>query len=390
MKYDSIDYLAPWCALNRIFGFAPRTGLELARHFGGAAAVFSESPHNLAGFPGVGSHYAGMISDAAVDAAACELEALCADGCRFLCIEDERYPLMMKECEDAPAGLYIRSSSKPEDVFNVRPAIGIVGTRDITSYGVEWCTKIVNAMGRACIKPLIVSGLAIGTDITAHLAALDCGLPTVAVMSTGIDAVYPFRHGMAADRICSSCGSALVTDYPPGTAPKAINFLRRNRIIAGMCDAVILIESRRKGGGLMTCRLAGSYNREVYALPGRIDDDCSGGCNSLIKAKMAEPIDDVEELIDALGLGAGECAGKMDIRSYVYKKYRDSMGNEDADRIASVAEAVSRNREISLDDICMLTGMSYAELSGYAGRLICDGIIVTDILQRCSINPKIM
>ena len=389
MKYDSIDYLAPWCALNRIFGFAPRKGLALARHFGGAGNVFSAGRRELQELLGGGSPYLEQIGTGAVDVACSELERLKGCGDRFLCIEDERYPELLRECDDAPAGLYLRSASESESIFNVRPAVAVVGTRDITSYGTEWCTRIVDALSRARIKPLLVSGLAIGTDITAQNAALARGLPTLSVMATGIDEVYPFRHGYAAEKIRCAPGSGLVTDYPPQTRPRAINFLRRNRIIAGMCGAVVLVESKRSGGGLMTCRLAYSYNRDVYALPGRVDDVCSGGCNSLIRMKMAEPIDDMEELVDALGLGMGEKTGKMDIRTYVYMKYKDSLGPAAAEKMASVADAVRRNRDIRIEDIGSLTGIGYADAAECSGRLICDGIIVADILQCCSINPEI-
>ena len=389
MKYDSIDYLAPWCALNRIFGFAPKKGLALAKHFGGAGNVFMAAGRELQELLGGGSPYLEQMGTAAVDAARSELEHLKSCGDRFICIEDERYPELLRECGDAPAGLYLRSNSEPESIFNARPAVAVVGTRDITSYGTEWCTRIVDALSRARIKPLLVSGLAIGTDITAQNAAIERGLPTLSVMATGIDEVYPFRHGYAAEKIRCAPGSGLITDYPPQTRPKAINFLRRNRIIAGMCSAVVLVESKRSGGGLMTCRLAYSYNKDVYALPGRVDDVCSGGCNSLIRMKMAEPIDDVEELVDALGLGIGEKTGKLDIRTYVYMKYKDSLGPAAAEKMASVADAVRRNRDIRIEDIGSLTGIGYADAAECSGRLICDGIIVTDILQCCSINPEI-
>lgn len=170
-------------------------------------------------------------------------------GSRFICIGDSRYPQMLRECEDPPIGLYIKGKTPIEKLDGGRPAIGVIGTRDITSYGTEWCNRLVAALGRAQIKPVIISGLAIGTDATAHSAALDNGLPTIAVMPTGIDGVYPFRHGFLADRICNAEESWLITDYPTKTTPLAINFLRRNRIIAGLSKAVLLIESKKREAG---------------------------------------------------------------------------------------------------------------------------------------------
>lgn len=389
-NYDSIDELAPWCALNRIFGFSPKTGLDVIRHFGSASAVFKAGRKELTEAFGVGSRYIGMISDNALQRSADELEALWRAGSRFLCIGDSRYPAALKECDDPPIGLYIKGKDAPETIFGNRPAVAIIGTRDITSYGREWCTRLVSALGRARIKPVIISGLAIGTDATAHIAALENGLPTIAVMATGTDTVYPFRHGFLADRICEADESGLVSDYPPGTSPKAINFLRRNRIIAGLSKAAILIESRIKGGGMMTCRLAYSYNRDIYALPGRIDDTFSAGCNELLRAKLAEPITDIDLFIETLGLGIGDGSIPKDIRAFIRETYRNRRTAEETRDIADVAELIKRNRDIRADDICMLTGMEYRKVASILGTLECDGIISSDLTGGCSINPKII
>ena len=309
----------------------------------------------------------------------------------MLCIGDERYPSLLKECPDPPAMLYVRSLSPLESIFGNPKRISVVGTRDITSYGKEWCTRIVSAMSScpAC-RPAIVSGLAIGTDITAHLAALDRGLPTIAVMATGIDAVYPFRHGRYAEMISSAPGSALVTDYPPETTPRAINFLRRNRIIAGLSDATILIESKIKGGGMMTCRIASSYDREVFALPGRIGDQCSAGCNELIRNGTAACISEVNSLLDSLGLRHGGKWEKDDIRMKTYTFYRDREGADPAERLSIVADIVGRNPDIRIEDIATAANMEYRDAANAVGMLECDGIVVTDLLRRCSVNPRFL
>lgn len=386
---NGIEKLAPWCALNRIFGFSPKSGIALIRHFGGAAEVFRAGRKELAEAVGAGSRYPELITDEAVALEIRSLEELAGKGDRFICIDSPEYPALLKECEDPPIGIYLKSGSAPDEIFGNPHPIAIVGTRDISSYGTEWCTRIVEALAGTGARPLIVSGLAIGTDITAHLAALDRGLPTVAVMATGTDAVYPFRHGFAADRIAGAKGSGLVTDYPPGTCPRAINFLRRNRIIAGLCRAVILIESRTKGGGLLTCRLAYSYNRDVYALPGRIDDARSGGCNKLIHSKIAEAVYDLQELVSSLGLQPSCNTEKKDIRGYVLSRYSDiSPGT--AERAARLAEIISGNRDCGLDELCRLAGMDFRDVSACVNMLEMDGIVVTDLLRHCSINPKII
>lgn len=390
MRYETTEQIAPWCALNRIFGFAPKTGLSVIRHFGSPEAVFRAGQKALESLLGNAAGYISRITMDTLEREKEEVGRLSEDGIQFLCIDDERYPALLAECDDPPLLLYMKSDSTPEEVFCGKPGVAVVGTRDITSYGKEWCTRIVTAMGSAEVKPLIVSGLAIGTDITAHISALDAGLPTIAVMATGIDAVYPFRHGWHADRIASSPGSALVTDYPPGTVPKAINFLRRNRIIAGLSEAVILAESRRKGGGMMTCHLASSYNRDVYALPGRIDDVCSEGCNILIGQRTADAIYSVNELLDSLGLGQGCRKDGISLKTKVYQYYKEKEDPDFAAAASEIADIVRQNRDISIEDIASLAKLSCRDTASLAGILECDGIIVTDLLRRCSINPNFM
>lgn len=390
MRYEEIGELAPWCALNRIFGFAPKTGLELAREFGGAAEVFRAGRKEIAGRLGIRSPYPAQVTERAVDMAAEELEMLRKRGDVFLCIEDDRYPKLLKECADAPAGLYIRSGDRPENIFSDRPAVAVVGTRDMTSYGQEWCTRIVNALGKTRHRPVIISGLAYGIDITAHIAALESGLPTVAVMATGTDRIYPFSHGSAADRIISTAESALISDYPPGTAPQAINFLRRNRIIAGLAQATILVESCKKGGGMMTCRLASSYGRDIYALPGRIGDIRSAGCNALIQEKVAEPITELDTLAESLELVPEHSGAITDIKSYVYRLYRAKINGRFAEKAAEVADIIMNNRDIRADEIISLVDMECKEFNEIMSRMEYDGIICSDILRQMRINPGLL
>ena len=391
MIFESPEQLAAWSAVNRIFGFAPRTGAALIDHYGSPESLFDADRKELEYLLRHNAGYLDAIVPQTLEKERRELHALMDEGVRMLCIWDERYPSLLKECPDPPAMLYVRSLSPLESIFGNPKRISVVGTRDITSYGKEWCTRIVSAMSScpAC-RPAIVSGLAIGTDITAHLAALDRGLPTIAVMATGIDAVYPFRHGRYAEMISSAPGSALVTDYPPETTPRAINFLRRNRIIAGLSDATILIESKIKGGGMMTCRIASSYDREVFALPGRIGDQCSAGCNELIRNGTAACISEVNSLLDSLGLRHGGKWEKDDIRMKTYTFYRDREGADPAERLSIIADIVGRNPDIRIEDIATAANMEYRDAANAVGMLECDGIVVTDLLRRCSVNPRFL
>lgn len=374
-----------FCALNRIFGFEPKTGAALVETFGGAVEVFRHAGKDvhdaLAAYSR--TRYAPEISWESYESAAMELERLQAEGCTFICPGEPGYPSLLAECSDPPLGLYYKGISPPEEVFNVRPQVAIVGTRSMSYYGKDWCRMIVEALSKTTVKPLIISGLAIGIDITAHKAALEFGLPTVAVMATGIDGLYPPRNRSAGQAISMTEGCALVSDYPPGTEAVRINFLRRNRIIAGMSKATILVESKVKGGGMMTARLASSYDRDVFALPGRIDDILSQGCNLLIRENVASSIGDLSDLVAKLGLGSSGIHLKDSFRDSVESCYSDLPENELSD-VVKLAMTVRKRRGIGMDELCTLLGWSYSKVSRIVTSLECDGFLSVDLLQHCS------
>lgn len=386
---DAFEEKAAWCALNTVFGFEPQTGHRLAEALEGPGAVFHLTVQERRQLLGP-SKFLPQLSLRTLDEAAESLRRLQADGYRFVGYGEPEYPGLLRECEDPPLGLYIRSESPLPELFDAQPVVAVVGTRDISPYGKEWCQRIVMALARAGQKPRIVSGLALGTDGIAHQTALECGLPTIGVMATGIDRVYPFRHEALADAIARTPRSGLVTDYPPGTAPLAIHFIRRNRIIAGLCGATILVESKSKGGGMITARLAASYDRTVLALPGRIDDRRSAGCNHLIREQIAEPLTDLDRLAEQLGLGAGKPLRKRDLYQEVLDFYGASCPEEEVRRMAGVARLIQQNRGISLEEVARRAGISWPEAAAGAGILESDGFICMDLLGNCTIKPKNM
>ena len=385
---ENFEEKACLCALNRIFGFEPKIGLALISHLGSASQVFRLDTEVINSLIGPYSKYRDRITMAAVEQAAKELKLLEERGIHFCGITEASYPPMLKDCEDPSIGLYIRSSTPPESLWNEN-SIGVVGTRDISPYGKEWCQKIVKSLSMTGQKPSIISGLALGVDITAHRTALDNGLPTIAVMATGPDDIYPYRHRTDAERIASSPGSALITDYPPGTAPLALHFLRRNRIIAGLSRSVLLIESKAKGGGLMTCRLAFSYNRDIYALPGRADDLRSAGCNELIRKKIAEPITSLSTLIDSLGMKLKK-ASAPNLAERLGSIYEGRIPNEDIALMLSIIKEIRRVRGIAVDELSENLGINFVKTMELTGMLEIEGIISIDLLRRCSINLKFM
>lgn len=376
------------CALNRIFGFEPKTGLALITHLGSAAAVFRLDQKELDALTGPYSRFRGRICRKALDEAAEELLSLSARGIWFCGITEADYPPLLKECEDAPIGIYVRCCT-PIGTLWKEDSVAVVGTRDVSPYGKEWCRKLVGGLALTGVRPPIVSGLALGVDIEAHKAALEYGLPTIAVMATGPDSIYPYRHRAFAEKLVQTPGCALVTDYPPGTAPLAIHFLRRNRIIAGLSRAVVLVESKIKGGGLMTCGLAFSYNRDVYALPGRVDDIRSQGCNELIRKKMAEPVTSISSLTESLRMGTAISPSLTSDRDRLTAHYQGCRA-EELSLMCSIMSAIRKSRGITVEELGETLGTGYIKAAEMTGLLEIDGFICIDLLQRCSINPKIV
>ena len=375
-------------ALGKIFGYEPLYASGLITKLGSASAVFDLSPKEADEVLGPFSKYKGTINPQALESTGEELERLDGLGLKYIARTEKDFPPLLLECEDCPTGLYYRSTSPPGEIFRGRASVAIVGTRDISPYGRDWTRKIVDACAQSPARPLIVSGLAFGVDITAHLAALDSGLSTIAVLPCGIDEVYPTAHRAAAERIAASPGSAVVTDYPPGTSPVAFTFVRRNRIIAGLAGCTVLVESKANGGGLITCRLANSYGRDVFALPGRVDDTRSAGCNAIIRAGTAEAITGLEGLGAQLGLGRYEIKKKADFASTVEAYYRSHAGAGEVEMLVRMAKIIAGKRGIDLEELCYQSGMPYNEVVRLAMLLETDGFISMDLMQRCTINDR--
>lgn len=387
------------CALNKIYGYHPSVALQLMELAGGAAALFAAPLPKSPVHPELWE----QITPSALEAACRELEKVESRGFRFIGWGDADYPSGLEECPEPPLGLYLNGTSSPAEIFGLRPMVGVVGTRDISLYGKAWCAKLVEALASASIQPCIVSGLALGTDGIAHQTALEQGLPTIGVMATGIDKVYPWQHERLAMKMVESPGSALLTDYPLGTSPVALNFVRRNRIIAGLVSGVIVVESKTRGGSLMTAKYACEYSRDVFALPGRVDDVRSAGCNSLIRENMAEIITTPEDLVARLGLGgsfrrgAGSSwvTGADGFRASLERRYGSgpdpqaasaspallAWSGADAVRLGM---AVYEQRGIGPEELAAQLGLPIPRVLELIGLLEADGFIATDLLRRCS------
>lgn len=282
-------------ALTMAPSIGPLTARKLIKEAGSASEVFRMSRASLEKIPGIGPQTAQSIgSSTLLEKADREIEFIERFKISAIHTESAEYPSRLRECEDAPILLFCRGDKG----LNTTRAISVVGTRKATSYGKELCRSIILDLS-SCIEDLvIISGLAYGIDIIAHRAALEAEIPTVAVLGHGLNTLYPYAHRDTARKI--SMQGALVTDFPSGMGPERNNFLRRNRIVAGMADATLVVESAASGGALITAAMASSYQRDVLAIPGRATDSRSKGCNSLIRKNVAAMVESAEDVVNHL------------------------------------------------------------------------------------------
>ena len=270
---------------------------HLLQYFGSAEEVFRAKRHSLEKVSGIGVYTAEQIDNARTDAlkrAEKELAFVDKNKIRLYAITDDDYPLRLKECQDAPVVFYYKGTAD----LGAAKIISIVGTRRVTDYGRKHTEDLIRDMSGMFPELLVVSGLAYGVDICAHRSALKNDLPTVGVLAHGLDRIYPAAHRNTAAEMIYKGG--LLTDFMSETNPDRENFLQRNRLIAGLADATIVVESAEKGGSLVTADIAFSYGRDVYAFPGRITDNCSSGCNRLIQMNKAGLISSAKDLVMSL------------------------------------------------------------------------------------------
>ena len=295
MPHDDRTELKYRIALTMVPAIGPITARKLIHKMGSASAVFEQKKEALERIQGIGPRLSGSIN-ASRQLEEAEKELVFLDKHRIVALyfEDSEYPERLNQCDDGPILLYTRG----EQGLQCRRSLSVVGTRSATSYGRDICRKIIHDLSLMVDDLVIVSGLAYGIDVIAHRAALEFGLPTVAVLGHGMSTIYPWAHRDVAKRICSQ--GALVTDFPSRMGPERNNFLRRNRIIAGLSDATLIIESAESGGSLITAHMASSYNRDVLAIPGRVDDNRSNGCNGLIRSNLAALVETPEDIINHL------------------------------------------------------------------------------------------
>lgn len=292
----NLDLLKFRIGITLINGIGNNLAKNLIAYLGNEEAVFKEKKNNLSRIPGIGETLAKEIVNhkQALLRAEQEIEFILKNDIQYLYYTDKNYPFRLKECPDAPLMLFARCAQNLNDA----KFVSIVGTRNATEYGKEICRNLASAL-TTIPNLVIISGLAYGIDICAHKSALDYRIPTIGIVAHGLDVIYPSAHRSIAVRMLEQGG--VITEYLSKTKPDRQNFVQRNRIIAGMSDALIVVESAQKGGALITAELANDYNRDVFAFPGRITDEWSKGCNALIKNNRASLIESPQDFIRQMG-----------------------------------------------------------------------------------------
>lgn len=322
-------------------GVGPITARKLISYTGSEEAVFKEKKTNLLKIPGVGEIVASKLNLDEILKKATEVYNFTQRyNIKTFFYLDKNYPKSLQKYDDSPIILY----TKGDIDFNKGKFLSVVGTRSITHYGENLCNNLITDLAKEGFNPIIVSGLAYGVDATAHTSALNNSLKTIAVLGHGLDRIYPSSHKELAQRIMDN--GALITEFINNSPIDASNFVRRNRIIAGLSEAVIVIESPLKGGSLITAEYAVQYSKDVFAFPGRSGDKYSAGCNYLIKTNRAGLIEKADDLIYNLSWEKNEKKAKQPT---IFIEF-----NED-EKI--IVDLLSNNELINVDTISYETNM---------------------------------
>jgi DNA processing protein len=277
-------------ALQQVEGVGDIVAKKLITHCGNASTAFKTKASQLAAIDGIGAVLIQNLKDKTIfEKAEKELRFIQSNSINVAYFQDEKYPERLKHCIDGPVLLF---NSGNIDLKN-KKIISIVGTRQITSYGMDFCRKLIEDL--APLEPVIVSGFAYGVDIFAHQLAIEHNLQTIGVVAHGLNQIYPKNHKKYVAKVEENGG--FMTEFWSSSNPEKENFVRRNRIVAGISEATIVIESADRGGSLITANIANEYNRDVFAVPGRISDKYSQGCNNLIKTQKANLLTSAADLV---------------------------------------------------------------------------------------------
>ena len=346
-------------------GLIPKIGPVLTKRLieycGSVEEVFREKGRNLLKIPRIGDKLASYITgNDVLEKAEKELEFITKNNIKPLFYLDDNYPERLRHCCDAPVIIFVRGNVN----LNKQKVLSIVGTRNATEYGRYMCHSLVEGLAQNNHDVVIVSGLAYGIDIHAHKSALKNNLETVAVLGHGLSTIYPSLHKGIAGKIAAQ--GALISEFMSYEGPEPNNFIRRNRIIAGLSDASVVIESAEKGGALITADIANSYNRDVFACPGRSGDRYSKGCNDLIKNNKAALIENYSDIEYFLGWQP-ESPYKAPAQKRMFIEL-----NDDESRILNI---LAGSQELTIDQISLNCNMPVSKVSVLLLNLEFNGLV---------------
>jgi DNA processing protein len=312
LDYDTLKY---YLALQKTEGIGDITAKKLIAVCGSAEGVFKEKTSVLKKIPGLKNAAENLKKKELFSAAEKEIIFIEKQGITAVHFQEETYPERLKHCIDGPVLLFLKGKIN----LNKKRIISIVGTRNITNYGKSFLEGFISDLKK--YDPVIVSGLAYGVDIFTHRMAVKNNLQNIAVLAHGLDMIYPKIHQKDVEKIMENGG--LMTDFPSDTNPDRENFVKRNRIVAGLSEATIVIESAAKGGSLITADIAQSYNRDVFAVPGRTTDPFSIGCNRLIRSNKASLLTSVKDLEYMLNWDLNEKKDKNSIQKQLFVELKE-------------------------------------------------------------------
>lgn len=333
-------------------------GKQLIAFCGGAEAVFKENAKALEKIPNIGSvAIKNIINQKVLLRAAEEIEFINKNNIKALFYTDKNYPSRLSNCHDSPIMLYFKGTSQ----LNQHRVVSIVGTRRSTNYGKEICREITSYLKD--YEVMILSGLAYGIDTCSHREALDNNIETVGVLGHGLDTIYPAQNRKIAERMLENGG--LLTEFISKTKPDRENFPKRNRIVAGMSDAIVVVESGRKGGAIITADLGNSYNRDVFAVPGRAGDEYSKGCNYLIRTNRAALIENGSNI--TYFMSWEKSTKKTNNQPQLFISLSDVEQN--------IYDCIINSKEISIDKIAITTGIKPSIVASTLLKLEFEGMV---------------
>jgi DNA processing protein len=358
MSDDSLLYRV---ALSIIPGIGSILARNLVAYVGSVEGIFREPVSRLTRIPGIGEVNARRIRDKEIlSRAEAELRFIDRNGIRMFFYLDEDYPQRFRNCPDAPVLFFMKGK------VNLDPdkAVSIVGTRNATEYGRQVCEELIRDLSGKGYNILIISGLAYGIDIHAHKSSLKYQVPTVGILGHGLDRLYPSAHSRIAKSMLENGG--LMTDFPSNTKIDPANFIRRNRLIAGLSDVTVVIESGEKGGALITAEIAASYDRDVCVFPGRSTDVYSKGCNKLIKKNVAALIENSADLENIMG---------WEIPTGKNQPRQQQLFVQLTDDEKKVIDLMQGEDKVFIDTLCRKAGMHSSKMSPILLGLEFKGIL---------------